>query len=146
MKDKKQRNIIFIVIIFAIFIDQITKIIVYKTGYINVNQDIENSNNSYYIIISIIIILMIIRYILSNNSYIKLDTRVLLSFGISGAIGNLIDRIWLKKVITFVNLGSKFELNFAYIYIIITWIGMAAILTRNSMIRKKIKIIKLEDF
>ena len=129
MKNKKQKNIIILLIVITLFIDQITKFVSYKMGYISVN---ENSNNGYNILISIIIILMIIRYISNNNLFIKMDTRIILSFGISGAMGNLIDRIWLKKVITFINLGNKLELNIAYIYIIIAWVGMAAILTRNS--------------
>ena len=129
MKDKKQKNIIIILIVITLFIDQITKFISYKMGYISVN---ENSNNSYNILISIIIISMIIRYISNNNLFIKMDTRIILSFGISGAIGNLIDRIWLRKVITFITLGNKLELNIAYIYIIIAWVGMAVILTKNS--------------
>ena len=132
MKDKKQRNIIIALIVVTLLIDQITKFIAYKIGSIIVNENSANNNNGYYIIISIIIILMIIRYISNNNSFIKLDTRIILSFGISGAIGNLIDRIWFNKVITFINLGNKLELNIAYIYIIIAWVGMAVILTKNS--------------
>ena len=132
MKDKKQKNIIIILIVITLFIDQITKILAYKMGIFTINEDDTSINNGYYIIITIIIIIMIIRYISNNNSFIKLDTRIILSFGISGAIGNLIDRIWIRRVITFINLGNKLELNMAYIYIIIAWVGMAAILTKNS--------------
>lgn len=132
MKDKKQRNIIILLIVITLIIDQITKILAYKMGIFTINEDDTNSNNGYYIIITIIIILMIIRYILNNNLFVKLNAKIILSFGISGAIGNLIDRIWIKRVITFINLGNKLELNMAYIYIIIAWIGMAAILTKNS--------------
>ena len=132
MKDKKQKIIIIALIVVTLLIDQITKFISYKIGSIIVNENSANINNGYYIIISIIIILMIIKYISNNNSFIKLDTRIILSFGISGAIGNLIDRIWFNKAITFINLENKLELNIAYIYIIIAWVGMAVILTNNS--------------
>ena len=86
---------------------------------------------------SIIIILLILRYIRNDNVFIKLDTKIVLSFAISGAVGNLIDRIWNNDVITFIKLGNYFNLNLSYIYIMIAWIGMAIILTKNSM-----KIIK----
>ena len=130
MKDKKQKIIIIALIVVTLLIDQISKFIAYKMGSIIVNENSDNSG--YYIIITIIIILMIIRYISNNNSFIKLETRIILSFGISGAIGNLIDRIWFNKVITFITFGRKLELNIAYIYIIIAWVGMAVILTKNS--------------
>ena len=48
-------------------------------------------------------------------------------------IGNLIDRIWNKNVIIFMDLGKSIYLNFAYIYVLIAWIGLAAILTKNTM-------------
>ena len=139
MKDKKQKRIIIILIVVALLIDQITKFITYKMGNTIIEENGNSSNNGYYILISIIIILMIIKYISNNNSFIKLDTRIILSFVISGAIGNLIDRIWIRRVITFIKFGNKLELNMAYIYIIIAWVGMAVILTKNSM-----KIIKDE--
>ena len=86
---------------------------------------------------------MIIRYISNDNSFVKLDTKIILSFVISGAIGNLIDRIWNKDVIIFMSLGNGLNFNLAYIYIGIAWIGLAIILTKNSMKilkdRKKVK-------
>lgn len=57
--------------------------------------------------------------------------------------GNLIDRIWNKNVIIFMDLGRSIYLNLAYVYILIAWIGFAAILTKNTMKilkdRKKVK-------
>ena len=47
--------------------------------------------------------------------------------------GNLIDRIWNKNVIIFMDLGKSIYLNLAYVYILIAWIGLAAILTKNTM-------------
>ena len=76
---------------------------------------------------------MIIRYISNENTFIKLDTKVILTLAISGAIGNLIDRIWNKNVIIFMDLGKSIYLNFAYIYVLIAGIGLAAILTKNTM-------------
>mgnify|MGYP007107323039 FL=1 len=47
--------------------------------------------------------------------------------------GNLIDRIWNKNVIIFMDLGKSIYLNLAYVYILIAWIGLAVILTKNTM-------------
>lgn len=145
-KDKKNHNkIIIAIIVIALIIDQITKIISYKQGWNTVN---ESTDNNYYMIMTIIIVLLIARYIRTDNSFIKLDTKIILSFAISGAIGNLIDRIWNKNVITFIKLGNFLDLNLSYIYIIIAWVGMAVILAINSMKiikdRKNKKVIKDE--
>lgn len=129
MRDRKLLLIIFII---ALVLDQVTKVIGYVNGW-NININSDNSNNGYYIIMTIIIVIMIIRYISNENTFIKLDTKVILTLAISGAIGNLIDRIWNKNVIIFMDLGKSIYLNFAYIYVLIAWIGLAAILTKNTM-------------
>ena len=132
---KKDNKIIFGTIVCFFMLDQITKIIAIKNGYM-----IENTNtgsNGYHILINIIVIGMIFKYIFNDNIFIKIETKIVLSIAIAGAIGNLLDRIWNKNVIVFINLGKNIELNLAYFYIIIAWIGMAIILTKNTM-----KIIK----
>ena len=96
-------------------------------------ENTNTGNNGYHILISIIIIGMIFKYIFNYNIFIKLDTKIILSIAIAGAIGNLLDRIWNKNVIVFINLGKNIELNLAYFYIIVAWIGMAIILTKNTM-------------
>ena len=128
----KDRKILIIIFIIALVLDQVTKVIGYVNGW-NININSVNSNNGYYIIMTIIIVIMIIRYISNENTFIKLDTKVILTLAISGAIGNLIDRIWNKNVIIFMDLGKSIYLNFAYIYVLIAWIGLAAILTKNTM-------------
>ena len=140
----KDRKILIIIFIIALVLDQVTKVIGYVNGW-NININSDNSNNGYYIIMTIIIVIMIIRYISNENTFIKLDTKVILTLAISGAIGNLIDRIWNKNVIIFMDLGKSIYLNFAYIYVLIAWIGLAAILTKNTMkIKKKKKERKSE--
>lgn len=133
---KRNKVIIFIIIIIGLLIDQVTKIIAINKG-INLEPA---ENNSYHILITIIAIILIIRYISRDNSYIKLDTKIILSFGITGAIGNLIDRILKGYVIVFLNMGHSIIINLAYIYIAIAWVGMALILTKNSF-----KIFKGEE-
>ena len=130
-KEKKQDKIITIFIITILTIDQITKIIMYQKGKATISN--YNNNNGYSIVISILIVIMIIRYISSNNTFIKNGTKIILSFAIAGAISNVIDRIWNKNVIVFIKIGTSITLNLSYIYIIIAWIGMAMILTKNSI-------------
>lgn len=126
---KKEKYSVCILIIVLLLIDQITKIIAIKQGWMIRKTD--TNGNGQYILTSIIIVLVIIRYIFNNNSFIKIYTRIILSFGISGGIGNLIDRIWNKSVILFINFNN-IELNISYIYILIAWIGMAVILTKDT--------------
>lgn len=132
MDKKNNKKILIIIFISALLLDQITKIVAYSNGWIlESNTDIKN--NGYYIIMSIIVVIMIIRYISNDNIFIKLDTKIILTLAISGAVGNVIDRIWNKNVLIFINLGHAIQLNLSYIYILIAWIGLAVILTRNSM-------------
>lgn len=142
-KNMKQRKILLFFTLIILLIDQIIKIIFYVKG-LNIfsNNTIEN-NNGYYIVMSIIISLMIIRYISSENTFVTITTKVILCFGIAGALSNTIDRIWNKEVIVYYSLKNAVNLNLAYVYIIIAWVGMAAILTKNTMMflkeRKKRK-------
>lgn len=130
MKNKRQVIFFTIFILVILILDLITKFIAMKNGKAIISSQTEN--NSYYILMSIIAVLMIIRYISNDNAFIKNDTKVVLGFGIAGAIGNAIDRFFYGYVIAFIKIANSFNINLAYIYIIITWIGMAAILTKNS--------------
>ena len=147
-KNIKENKKLIILIIISLILDQITKFISYKQKINLAPSELAMENNGYYIIMSIIIALMIIRYISNENTYIKKGTKIILSLAVAGAIGNVIDRIWKGHVIVFINLGKDFYINFAYIYIIIAWVGMAAILAKNSYLflkeRKNKKVIKDE--
>ena len=148
-KDNKNDNkVLAIFITILLILDQIAKVICYQKGIATTINESGETNNGYYIVMSIIIVLMILRYIGSNNLFIKLGTKVVLSFAIAGAIGNVIDRIWKGNVIVFIKIANSININLAYIYIIIAWIGMAFILTKNSTRflndRKNKKLIKEE--
>ena len=127
---KNQGKKLIILIFIILLLDQITKLIFYKMRI--PSNIVDKSSNGYYIIISIIIVSMLIRFIRNDNLFVKTGTKIVLSFGIAGAIGNAIDRIWNKDVIVFIKLGNFININLAYIYIIIAWVGMALILTKNS--------------
>lgn len=127
---KKEKRIILILIIGLIIIDQILKIAYITKQEINIEKSKDNIS---YILISIIAIIAMVRYILNNNSFIKMDSRIVISFAISGATSNMIDRIWIGNVINNINIASFTDINLSYIYILVTWIGMAVILTKYSI-------------
>lgn len=144
MKDNKRKKILIIVFFIALILDQVTKFISYINGW-NININNNTSNNGYYIMLTIIIVFMIIKYISNQNTFIKLDTEIILTLAISGSIGNLIDRIWNKNVIVFLDFGKSIYLNLSYIYILIAWVGLAVILTKNTMkILEEKRMIKNE--
>ena len=133
---KKQKIIILILIIVLIIIDQLLKIIYITNQGINIEK---SSDNTSYILISVIAIIAIVKYLLNDNSFIKMDSRIILSFALAGATSNNIDRLWTGNVINNIKIPSFTDINLSYIYILITWIGMAVILTRYSINRIKEK-------
>lgn len=133
LKEKKYNKLLITIILVLLVLDQVTKIIFLKRAVVPIVSDGESTGNGYYIVMSIIIVIMIIRYMQNNNTFIKLGTKIVLSLAVAGAIGNVVDRIWKGYVITFINIGNSINLNLAYIYIIATWIGMAGILTKDSI-------------
>lgn len=140
MKEKERKTLIFLIIILTA-IDQILKIVLFTSNYqlgsitgwsLGVLSNKKSENNISYILVAIIAIIAIGRYIKSNNSFIKMNSRVILSFTIAGAISNTIDRLWNGTTINYINMPKFSSLNLAYIYFIITWIGMAIILTKYT--------------
>ena len=127
---KKNTKLLVLFVIGMLFLDQITKFIFWKNGKAIIPNEIQN--NGYNILISIIAIILILRYLTSDNSFIKMGTKLILCFALTGVIGNVIDRIIRGYVIVFINIGDSLYFNFAYLYILITWIGMAVILTKNT--------------
>ena len=147
MKEKERKILIFFIVI-LIFIDQILKIVIFKANIqigntsgwgIGVLNNIKTENNLAYILVSIVAVIALIRYIKSNNTYIKMNSRVILSFSIAGAISNAIDRVWNGGTINYINIPNFSALNLSYVYFIITWIGMAVILTKYTSDRIKEK-------
>lgn len=140
MKEKERKTLIFLIIILTV-IDQILKIVLFTSNYqlgsitgwsLGVLSNKKSENNISYILVAIIAIIAIGRYIKSNNSFIKMNSRVILSFTIAGTISNTIDRLWNGTTINYINMPKFSSLNLAYIYFIITWIGMAIILTKYT--------------
>ena len=140
----KEKKLLIILIIVLTFIDQFVKVIFISTkakignidnfslGILNIDK---SENNIQYILVIIIAIIALIRYISSNNSYINNCNKLIISFAISGCISMLIDRIWNRGVINYINISKTLSINLGYIYIIITWIGMAVLLTKHTINR-----------
>ena len=146
--NNKQAKKLIILIIILIAIDQILKIIFLTSGVQIGNTEGWNlglinyessENNIQYMLIGIIAIVALVRYIKGDNTYIKMDSKVVISFAIAGCISNLIDRVWNGGTINYINMPSFSSLNLGYIYIVITWIGMAVILTKYTYERIKEK-------
>lgn len=134
--NKKQKIINLLLITILIIIDQILKI----TYVVNSQNTLEKTvDNMSYILINIIAIIVLVKYITNDNQFIKMDSKVILSFAIAGVISNMIDRIWTKSVINNIKIPSFTNINLSYIYITITWVGMAVILTKYSINRIKEK-------
>lgn len=140
-----------ILVIILTLIDQIIKIcmlainpqITLSSGWgFVLEQGTRSDDNGTYILMSIIIIILIIRYITSKNSYIKNDSRIVLSFAVAGAISNVIDRIWKGYVINYIQIPHFTTINLSYIYILVTWVGMAVILTKYTISKAKEKKLK----
>lgn len=133
---QKEKKLVLILVIILIVIDQIIKIIYINSQELSI---IENEENGTYILTNLIAIIVMISYISRDNNFIKTSTRILISMIISGAISNLIDRIWLKEIVNYIYIPYFLQFNLAYIYIVIGWIGIAVILTKNTfkIIRKR---------
>ena len=145
---KKEKKIIIVLVIVLVAIDQILKIFFLLSNWKIGNKEglsfgileiegIKNENNITYLLFGIIALMAIIRYINNKNSYIKIDSRIMLSFAIAGIVSNLFDRIWNKSIINYINIPKFTSINLGYVYFIITWIGMAVILTKYT--RERIK-------
>lgn len=132
---KKENKKIWILILGLILIDQMIKIILILTNSSALNWNVTSESNVTYILISIIAIIVLGKYLTSNNTYIKLKNKIVLSFAVAGVISNAIDRIWKGHVINYIHIPNFTTINLAYIYLIITWIGMAAMLTKYTMER-----------
>ncbi len=126
---------ILILIISLILIDQIVKIILISTNSSMLEWSIASEDNTAYILISLIAILLLLKYVTSNNTFIKFRNKVVLSFAIAGVVGNVIDRIWKGHVITYIYIPNFISINLSYIYLIITWLGLALMLTKYTMER-----------
>lgn len=151
MLDRKQKKKLILLIGVLVIIDQILKIVFLTTKEkigntqglsIGILDQMKSENNIQFILLYAVTIMLLIRYIARNNMFIKMNSRIIISFSIAGCISNLIDRIWSSGTINYINIPNFISLNLGYVYILVTWIGMAVILTRFTVERIKEKATK----
>ena len=152
MKDK-EKKILIILITALVLLDQIIKIIFlvsnakignvegFSLGILNLER---SENNATQILLLFIVFILVFRYITNDNSYIKTSNRVVLGFTLAGIISNFIDRIWKGTTINYINITKTLNVNLGDIYFLITWIGLAVILTIYTSNRIKEKKIRKE--
>lgn len=138
-KNKKRLYIIIIAIIVLIVIDQITKVLVIGKNFelipnilaINFEESIKGSfgvgqkGTLTFILTNIIVIGIIIKFIKMQKEQIDIKTYIALTMIISGALGNLIDRIIRGYVVKFIKIFNMPSFNIADILIILGWVLLA---------------------
>lgn len=64
-----------------------------------------NAGSRYYFIAISIVSIAVILYLILSGRYEFKGSRIAFGLVLGGALGNLIDRIWLKEVIDFIDMG-----------------------------------------
>lgn len=143
----KRKNIekgylkIVLLIFFVILIDQMIKIIVVKNGSINLipgvlelslNESRQTDFNTrlMYIATNIIVLIIVFKFIITQNQFITMKIKILLSLVFAGGLSNVIDRIFRGYVVEYIKITGieKFPIfNIADIAFIIGWISFVAL-------------------
>lgn len=146
MKTNKIVKLIFIITIFLICIDQLSKIILkYKYiepiegnffGIVLIENDGiafgMNSGNIKNIILTGFVLLIIINFIRNQKDRIDKKTATALGFILAGGISNLIDRIIRGGVLDFIKIQNFAIFNIADIYIVIGFILLVIFVIKFS--------------
>lgn len=153
-KIKKNKNIIYIIVLILIFIDQVVKLIITKqiynlsiniiSGLLNITY-IENTGMAFSmgnlipsIIINIITIVFIVILIVYNNKKMKLTTLLSLILVLAGGISNLIDRIIRGYVIDYIDFNPIIKspiFNLADIFIFVGCTLFLIMLSKRYFVR-----------
>lgn len=150
---KKINKLIIAIVLLVIIIDQTSKIIILNLGEVTIISNVftlsvkqleTNTSLLTTIVEHVVILAIIIKFIMSQNQFVEIKTKVFLSLVLSGGISNLIDLIIRKNIVNFINIKiSNLNLpvlNIAYICIIIgivLVVGNFAIFTSKEMRNKK---------
>mgnify|MGYP002870200010 CR=1 FL=1 len=80
------------------------------------------------------------------NTYIKMDSRVVISFAIAGCISSIIDRIWNGGVINYINIPNFTSLNLGYVYILLAdEINCYDLVNANTVVVEEAAIKEIEE-
>ncbi len=141
-KAKKTYIILIVIVAIITIIDQISKFLALKIGYIDLIPNFlnlhiaENRSGTYgigsnstfsYIITNIVVIAVLVKFILSQNEFIDTKLRIFLTLIVSGGFSNTIDRIFRGYVVEFIDFKFLPVLNISDIFIIIGWLSFIAI-------------------
>ena len=134
-KTKSKIDVILIIIfILIILCDQLSKISIIlnseKTdisrGIITISFNNYKSENEYYkdnyvttIATDIVVFIIVIKFLKTQKDRMDSKMKFALVFILSGGIGNFIDKLWNRQVISFIRLGNLPLLNIAYAFIFI---------------------------
>lgn len=145
--------IIMSIIVILVILDQLSKVLIINFGDITIISNVlklhvdnnEDTTSVFTLIVQHIIVLgIIIKFIMSQNQFIETKMKLFLSLVLSGGISNLIDILIRGNIVNFINIkigGVTLPiLNFAYIFIIMGVILIAAnfaIFTVKEMGNKK---------
>lgn len=155
-KVKSKIDVILIIIfILIILCDQLSKIFIISNseqtdiakGIITIDFNSYKSENEYYrdnyitaVATDIVVFIIIIKFLKTQKDRMDNKVKSALVFILSGGIGNFIDKIWNKQVISFMRLGNLPLLNIAYVFIFIGWIAFAVFMAYDTIkIRKELK-------
>lgn len=158
----------FILIFLMVVLDQLTKYLAinyFKNGSIKIIDNflyltyVENKGAAWGIfqdatiiltVISIVVSVLLIYYLLKNRKNLDSFVAFLIAMIISGAIGNLIDRVLLGYVIDFIysplwNIYSFPVFNFADMYISLSIIALIFIMLFTDKLDENNKKVEKND-
>jgi len=122
--------------IFFLGLDQLSKFLAIKYLAVSLNEGVAfgvEIGRFFTIALTAVLILFLLKVILNEFNLKKWYTKVISGMILGGAIGNLVDRIYLGRVIDFISLPYWPTFNFADVFIV-----LGVIL--GSLLYKKISI------
>lgn len=155
-KTKKEKIILGIIIVLIIIVDQLTKIYMISKGDITQNTKpaygIGSNSTFMYVVTNLVILSIIFKFMTTQNEYVALKQKVFLSFILAGGISNVIDRVFRGYVTEFIEIPYLPVWNIADIFVILGWMGTAAIFAsftvnewRNSKTKKQKSSLDQEE-
>ena len=146
-KRKKEYLYVIILILLIILVDQISKILVLNLenpvtiGILELRINsidsgaAEDTSKMMNIIVNVIALIIILRIIASNNLFINLKIKLLLSLAFAGGLSNIIDKIFRGNIVEYINItnwNTFPAFNIADICILIGWVSFVAVFASFS--------------
>ena len=133
---KKKIRVMIILLISIVIIDQISKILIINFLKEPIGNDylkLEivnntgmafgfNSGNTKNIFLTIFVLAIVLTFVKNQIERIDMKTTIVIGMVLGGAVSNLVDRIFRKGIIDFINIYKIPTFNVADIAIVIGWI------------------------